>query len=92
VERRGGTGRHGARASAWLGESFSANSLRKSSELLRTSFTPVQRRSGLLWQCHKLHCDLYNAALQERTDAYRLAAKSIAECSVAWSASSASAT
>jgi putative transposase len=31
----------------------------------------------LLWQCHELHCDLYNAALQERISAYRVAGKTI---------------
>jgi len=37
--------------------------------------TAAQQRE--LWQCHKLHCDLYNAARQERIDAYRLAGKTI---------------
>ena len=37
--------------------------------------TAAQQRE--LWQCHKLHCDLYNAARQERIDAYRLARKTI---------------
>ena len=30
-----------------------------------------------MWRTHKLHCDLRNAALQERIDAYRLAGKTI---------------
>jgi hypothetical protein len=30
-----------------------------------------------MWRMHQLHCDLYNAARQERIDAYRLAGKSI---------------
>ena len=30
-----------------------------------------------LWEFHKLHCDLYNAALEERISAYRLAGKTI---------------
>jgi putative transposase len=38
---------------------------------------PSAAQERQLWQCHKLHCDLYNAALQERIDAYRLAGKSI---------------
>lgn len=37
--------------------------------------TPAQERQ--LWQTHKRHCDLYNAALQERIDAYRKVGKSI---------------
>lgn len=38
---------------------------------------PTATQERQLWQCHKLHCDLYNAALQERIDAYRLAGKTI---------------
>jgi putative transposase len=38
---------------------------------------PIAEQEVALWQCHKLHGDLYNAARQERTDAYRLAGKSI---------------
>lgn len=34
-------------------------------------------QESAMWQCHKLHCDLYNAALQERIDSWRLARKSI---------------
>jgi transposase len=38
---------------------------------------PTAAQERQLWQCHKLHCDLCNAARQERIDAYRLARKSI---------------
>ena len=38
---------------------------------------PTAAQERAMWQCHRLHCDLYNAALQERIDAYRLAGKSI---------------
>lgn len=38
---------------------------------------PTAAQERAMWECHKLHCDLYNAALQERIDAYRLAGKSI---------------
>jgi putative transposase len=38
---------------------------------------PTAEQEVALWQCHKLHCDLYNAAREERIDAYRLAGKSI---------------
>ena len=38
---------------------------------------PTAEQELALWQCHKLHCDLYNAARQERIDAYWLAGKSI---------------
>jgi diketogulonate reductase-like aldo/keto reductase len=31
---------------------------------------PTAEQEGLLWQCHKRHCDLYNAALEERISAY----------------------
>jgi putative transposase len=37
---------------------------------------PREHQEAKLWRCHTLHCDLYNAALQERIDAYRLAGKS----------------
>jgi putative transposase len=40
-------------------------------------FYPTVKQERLLWQCHRLHCDLYNAALQERIDAYRRAGKTI---------------
>ena len=36
---------------------------------------PTAAQERQLWQCHKLHCDLYNAARQERIDAYRLAGR-----------------
>ena len=38
---------------------------------------PSESQEAAMWKVHKLHCDLYNAALQERNDAYRLAGKSI---------------
>lgn len=38
---------------------------------------PSAQQERLLWQCHKLHCDLYNAALEERISAYQKAGKSI---------------
>jgi putative transposase len=38
---------------------------------------PAAEQEGLLWQCHKRHCDLYNAALEERISAYQKAGKSI---------------
>ena len=38
---------------------------------------PTAEQERLLWQCHKRHCDLYNAALEERISAYQKAGKSI---------------
>jgi len=38
---------------------------------------PTVPQERALWECHKLHCDLYNAALKERISAYRLAGKTI---------------
>ena len=38
---------------------------------------PTVAQERALWECHKLHCDLYNAALEERISAYRLASKTI---------------
>ena len=38
---------------------------------------PTAEREVALWQCHKLHCDLYSAARQERIAAYRFAGKAI---------------
>ena len=38
---------------------------------------PSVSQEAAMWRTHKLHCDLRNAALQERIDAYRLAGKTI---------------
>ena len=38
---------------------------------------PTAAQERALWECHKLHCDLHNAALEERISAYRLAGKTI---------------
>ena len=38
---------------------------------------PTVAQECALWECHKLHCDQCNAALEERISAYRLAGKTI---------------
>jgi putative transposase len=38
---------------------------------------PPAEQERLMWQCHKRHCDLYNAALEERISAYQKTGKSI---------------
>jgi putative transposase len=38
---------------------------------------PTDTQKAAMWRMHQLHCDLHNAARQERMDAYRLAGKSI---------------